>query len=72
MTAWKDQCTTEAINPSAKGGQHVGVTRYIIKVTHTPTGLVAQCGYERSQHRSRQVCYDMIEYGLTSIGWSTE
>jgi protein subunit release factor A len=72
MAAWKDQCVTSSENEASKGGQHVGVTRSIIKVVHTPTGLTAICGYERSQHRCRTVCFDMIEYGLTSMGWSTE
>lgn len=60
---------TTCENPSSKGGQHVGVTRYVITVEHIPTGLKASCGYERSQHKSRQVCYDMIEMGLATIGW---
>lgn len=72
MTAWKDQCVVSAENDSAKGGQHVGVTRFTIRVIHSPTGLTAICGSERSQHRSRKVCFDMIEYGLISMGWSTE
>jgi peptide chain release factor 2 len=47
------------------GGQHVGV-RTGVKITHLPTGLVALCETERSQHRNRQIAMDMILGGLTS------
>lgn len=47
------------------GGQHVG-TETGIRVTHLPSGLVAECKTERSQHRNRLIAIDMIIGGLTS------
>lgn len=47
------------------GGQHVG-TDSGIRVTHLPSGLVAECKTERSQHRNRAIALDMIVGGLTS------
>lgn len=47
------------------GGQHVG-TETGIRITHLPTGLMAECKTERSQHRNRRIAMDMILGGLTS------
>lgn len=54
----------EAVRPSA-GGQHVCIDSHI-RVTHLPTGLVAECKTERSQHRNRSIAIDMLLGGLTS------
>ena len=56
IEAWPDR---------GKGGQHVGM-QFGIKVTHLPSGLVAFCENERSQHRNMRVAHDMILGGITS------
>ena len=55
----------EVSRRSPPGGQHVG-TETGVKVTHLPTGLIAECRNERSQHRNKAVAMDMILGGLTS------
>ena len=51
-----------------KGGQHVGTPNTAVRVTHLPTGLMAQSTYGRSQHRNRQLAMTMVEWGL--LNWS--
>jgi protein subunit release factor A len=51
------------------GGQHVGVVRAGVKVTHIPTGLIAIADCERSQVKNKNVAMGMIEYGLALIDY---
>lgn len=49
------------------GGQHAGSPAAAIRVTHLPTGIMAQCGDCRSQLKNKTVAMEMVEWGLAAI-----
>jgi peptide chain release factor 2 len=43
------------------GGQYVNKTESAVRMTHLPSGMVAQCQSERSQLKNRDACFKLLK-----------
>lgn len=74
MTTWKDDCKIEKCYVQTRtterpSGQHAGTPATFIRVTHLPTGTVAEVGEMRSEFKQKRIAMLMIEIALVEMKW---
>lgn len=63
----KADLRVDTFRASGAGGQHVNKTESGVRITHIPTGVVAESTEDRSQHKNRDIAMGRLSYEIKEI-----
>jgi peptide chain release factor 2 len=63
----RDDVERQTFRSGGPGGQHQNKTESGVRLIHKPTGVVAECRNERSQHKNEDMAWKMLKAKLYKI-----